>query len=162
MNQRVYIKCVIKASPAIINPAFFSLGPLFTPHFINVQSVVSSWCGCNVLYLCRKGAVLPNTVRHIFHWFRCFSCLPGKDPRERTQAGNSHEKLSLLREVGRKKGLFIVISIHTFLILLLLLLLHRDKSAFNTDKVQLWGLDLGYFHLEILHFSSDKTSWCQL
>lgn len=82
---------------------------------------------------------------------------------ERERRLETHTKNSVYWERwGEKKGLFIVISIHTFFILLLLLLLHRDKSAFNTDKVQLWGLDLGYFHLEILHFSSDKTSWCQL
>ena len=68
---------------------FLLLDPYFTPHFIIVvQSVVSSWCGCNILYFCgiagQRGVVLPNTMRHIFHRFRCFSCLPGKDPRENT------------------------------------------------------------------------------
>lgn len=56
VNRWVYIKCIIKVSPTIINPSFLSLDPHFTPHFINVQPVVSSWCGCNVLYLCRTAA----------------------------------------------------------------------------------------------------------
>lgn len=64
VNRWVYIKCIIKVSPTIINPSVLSLDPHFTPHFINVQPVVSSWCGCNVLYLCRTAAKGSTASQH--------------------------------------------------------------------------------------------------
>ncbi len=46
-------------------------------------------------------ALLPDIMRHIFHWFRCFACLPGKDPRENT--GWKLKRGSLFNERRRGK-----------------------------------------------------------